>query len=129
MVTRRSLHSLTGGWRRGNKSAGKDANRKLFLEQLEDRRLLAVGPQIIGIQPNDGDLLLFDEPDQIRSTAPRELLFRFDENQIFDASKLDGIQITRSNLDAVSADEETRVWWWYSPGDGDGVIRTSLFIH
>ena len=37
--------------------------------------------------------------------------------------------VTRSNLDAVSADEETRVWWWYSPGDGDGVIRTSLFIH
>ena len=76
-----------------------DGKRKMFLEQLEDRRLLAVGPQIIGIQPNDGDLLAFDDPQQIRSTAPRELLFRFDENQVFDTANLDGIQITRANLD------------------------------
>ena len=103
MVIRRSLRSPAGGWRMGKNSAGKDATRKLFLEQLEDRRLLAVGPQIIGIQPNDGELLLFDEPDQIRNTAPRELLFRFDENQVFDTGNLDGIQITRSNLDSEFA--------------------------
>ncbi|MEE2685273.1 MAG: Ig-like domain-containing protein [Planctomycetota bacterium] len=106
MVIRRSRPSPARGWRTGKNSAGKDANRKLFLEQLEDRRLLAVGPQIIGIQPNDGDLLLFDQPDQIRNTAPRELLFRFDENQVFSNANLDviksgqgGIRITRANLD------------------------------
>ena len=67
MVIRRSLRSPAGGWRTSKNSAGKDATRKLFLEQREDRRLLAVGPQIIGIQPNDGGLLLFDQPDQIRT--------------------------------------------------------------
>ncbi|MFP6752793.1 MAG: hypothetical protein VB855_14025, partial [Pirellulaceae bacterium] len=103
MVIRRSRPSPARGWRTGKSSAGKDANRKLFLEQLEDRRLLAVGPQIIGIQPNDGDLLLFDQPDQIRNTAPRELLFRFDENQVFDTANLEGIQITGSNLDGQFA--------------------------
>ena len=103
MVIRRSRPSPQGRWRTGKNSAGRDANRKLFLEQLEDRRLLAVGPQIIGIQPNDGDLLSFDEPDQIRNTAPRELLFRFDENQVFDASNLEGIQVTRANLDGEFA--------------------------
>ena len=80
-------------------SKSPDASRQLFLESLEDRRLLAVGPQLIGIQPNDGELLPFDNPDYIRETAPRDLLFRFDENQVFDPGNLDGIQITRSNLD------------------------------
>ncbi|MGY8734076.1 MAG: hypothetical protein ACKVK0_18240, partial [Pirellulales bacterium] len=48
-------------------------------------------------------------PDYIRTTAPRDLLFRFDENQVFDSTDLDGIQITRSNLDGdfTSASVET----------------------
>ena len=58
--------------------------RRMFLENLEDRRLLAVGPQLVGVQTNDGDLLREDRPDQIRTIAPRELTFRFDENQQFD---------------------------------------------
>lgn len=77
-----------------------DRKRKLFLENLEDRRLLTVGPQLIGIQPNDGELLLFDqESPYIRESAPRDLTFRFDENQIFESGNLDGVQITRANLD------------------------------
>ena len=77
-----------------------DSKRKLFLENLEDRRLLTVGPQLIGIQPNDGELISLnaDNP-QIRESAPRDLTFRFDENQIFAPGQLDGIQITRANLD------------------------------
>ena len=77
-----------------------DSKRKLFLENLEDRRLLTVGPQLIGIQPNDGELLPFNsEQAYIRDTAPRDLTFRFDENQVFNSNNLDGIQITRSNTD------------------------------
>jgi len=77
-----------------------DSKRKLFLENLEDRRLLTVGPQLIGIQPNDGELISLnaDNP-QIRESAPRDLTFRFDENQTFAPGQLDGIQITRANLD------------------------------
>ncbi len=79
---------------------GVDRKRKLFLENLEDRRLLTVGPQLIGIQPNDGELIsLSSDTPQIRESAPRDLTFRFDENQIFETGRLDGIQITRANLD------------------------------
>ncbi len=78
----------------------RDTKRRLFLESLEDRRLLTVGPQLIGIQPNDGELLPFDaEHTYIRDTAPRDLTFRFDENQVFNANDLSGIQITRANFD------------------------------
>ena len=100
--------------RRSSSSQGKlqadRHKRQMLLETLEDRRLLAVGPQLIGIQPNDGDLLRPDDPDQIRDIAPRELRFRFDENQIFTQAQYDeifleskGIQITRSTLDGEFA--------------------------
>ena len=94
-LLRKGKHML----RNKNQDKPRVASRQLFLESLEDRRLLAVGPQLIGIQPNDGELLPFDNPDHIRTTAPRDLLFRFDENQVFNPADLDGIQITRSNLD------------------------------
>ena len=104
MATRKNRPDLLGKRgqmkrqeRRGNRA--RDAKRRLLLETLEDRRLLAVGPQLIGIQPNDGELLPFDDPNHIRNTAPRELVFRFDENQAFDTNNLDGIQVTRANLD------------------------------
>ncbi|MFL2870789.1 MAG: NF038122 family metalloprotease, partial [Pirellulaceae bacterium] len=106
MATRKNRPDLLGKRgqmkrqeRRGNRA--RDSKRKLLLETLEDRRLLAVGPQLIGIQPNDGDLLPFDDPNHIRNTAPSELVFRFDENQVFTSDNLDGIQITRSKLDGV----------------------------
>ena len=94
-LLRKGKHML----RNKNQDKPRVASRQLFLESLEDRRLLAVGPQLIGIQPNDGELLPFDNPDYIRTTAPRDLLFRFDENQVFDPTDLGGIQITRSSLD------------------------------
>lgn len=31
--------------------------RRVLLESLEPRQMLAVGPQLIGIQPNNGELL------------------------------------------------------------------------
>ena len=76
------------------------------MERLEERQLLAVGPQLISIQPNRGDLLA---DGQIRHEPPRELLFHFQANASIDASSLpqnpesptssDSIQIWRSGQD------------------------------
>ncbi|MFV2066255.1 MAG: hypothetical protein ACC645_04695, partial [Pirellulales bacterium] len=66
------------------------------MEALEDRMLLALGPQLIAIQPNSGEVL-FDG--DVRRVAPQDLTFRFDEGQAIDPRTLDGIRITRSGLD------------------------------
>src|SRR5688572_15545953 len=76
--------------------------RRMLLESLERRDLMAVGPQLIGIQPNNDALLRFDRTD-IRNVSPQELVFKFDENQRFTAESLRDqpgrIQITRSGRD------------------------------
>ncbi|MEC7565996.1 MAG: Ig-like domain-containing protein [Planctomycetota bacterium] len=104
-----------------------DASRQLFLESLEDRRLLAVGPQLIGIQPNDGELLPFDNPNYIRDTAPRELLFNFDENQIFNPSDLSGIQITRANLDHDFTPANVTTNFGLLDSSGNDVVLVKFF--
>ncbi|WP_231615288.1 tandem-95 repeat protein [Novipirellula artificiosorum] len=71
--------------------------RQHLLETLEARQLLA-GPQLIGIQPNEGDLIV---DGSVRESAPRVLTFRFDQDQQIDANTLDGIRITRSGQDDV----------------------------
>ncbi|MBM4092493.1 MAG: hypothetical protein FJ276_24180, partial [Planctomycetes bacterium] len=83
-------------------------DRGLRIEPLESRQLLAVGPQLVGIQPNVGELL--DDGD-IRNTAPRELSFLFNSAADIRRSSLptdeanpspyDSIQITRSGLDGT----------------------------
>ncbi len=70
--------------------------RNMLLEHLEQRQLLAVGPQLIGIQPNNSDLIV---DGSVRNQAPRELTFRFDDAQRIDPQTLDGIRITRSGSD------------------------------
>ena len=69
----------------------------LQLEALEPRQLLA---QLIGILPNDGQLL---EEGQILHVAPTQLTFRFDETPpALDPSTIPAnIVITRSGLDGV----------------------------
>ena len=67
------------------------------METLEPRQLLA-GPQLIGIQPNEGALI---ENGTVRDTAPRVLTFGFDEDQIIDDSTLSGIRLTRSGDDGL----------------------------
>lgn len=70
-------------------------DRKGLLQALEQRQLLA-GPDLIGIQPNEGSLL----QDQGRLTVqPRELVFNFDDATEIDPATLDGIKITRSGGD------------------------------
>ncbi|MDA9840876.1 hypothetical protein N9C08_03475, partial [Rubripirellula sp.] len=86
-----------------NFSKGRPDGRKLnrskrrrhILETLESRQLLA-GPQLIGIQPNVGELIV--EGSTIE-TAPRVLTLRFDQNQIIDAGTFDGIKISRAGDD------------------------------
>lgn len=70
--------------------------RRCLLETLEARQMLAAGPRLIGIQPNNSDLI---ENGVVRSIAPRELTFRFDDSQVIDANTLSGIRITRSGGD------------------------------
>ena len=70
--------------------------RRYLLEMLEPRQLLAVGPQLIGVQPNNSDLLNNNET---LVQSPRELHFRFDDAQVIDAATLNGIRITRSGGD------------------------------
>ncbi|HUE72938.1 MAG TPA: GEVED domain-containing protein [Pirellulaceae bacterium] len=78
--------------------------RKLHLEYLEDRRVMATGPTLIALLPNSNVPLSFTGND-VLNIAPRELLFRFSEGQSIDpASVQQGIRITRSGLDGVFGD-------------------------
>ncbi|HBE67622.1 MAG TPA: hypothetical protein DDW52_05675, partial [Planctomycetaceae bacterium] len=74
------------------------AARRILLETLEARQLLAVGPQLLSIQPNTGDLL---ESGDILNQSPRELVFRFDDGAGIDPESLDGISVVRSGDDGV----------------------------
>ncbi|MEO1618712.1 MAG: PPC domain-containing protein, partial [Planctomycetota bacterium] len=75
----------------------RDEKRRTLLESLESRQLLA-GPDLIGIQPNEGDLLTDGET---LTFSPNELVFRFDDNTLIDESTLDAIRITRAGEDGV----------------------------
>ena len=76
--------------------SGPAAQRGMQVESLEERMLLAVGPQLVGITPNEGELL---RDNDVRNISPQELVFRFDSSQVIDPATLNGIQITRSGLD------------------------------
>ena len=89
--------SSTSRQRRNKPSETRKSRRQHLLETLESRQLLA-GPQLIGIQPNEGALI---EDGSERSTAPRVLTFGFDEAQIIDSTTFEGIRITRSGQDGV----------------------------
>ena len=93
MTIRRSRKSLNS-FRQRKLQSKQRHDRRMLLEQLEDRRLLAF--DLIGVQPADGSLLL---PDDIRNTDLRELHFRFDDSSAIDPQTLGGIQLTRSGFD------------------------------
>ncbi|MFM7072949.1 MAG: hypothetical protein ACKO38_14265, partial [Planctomycetota bacterium] len=72
--------------------------RVMRSEPLEDRRVMA-GPQLVGILPDDGQLLGLNDT---LNVAPLDLTFRFDQNQTLDfATAATGIQIWRAGLDGV----------------------------
>ena len=70
--------------------------RQMLSEHLESRQLLIAGPLLVGVQPNNSDLLVDGD---VRTEAPRELTFRFDDAQIIDAATLDGIRLTQAGGD------------------------------
>ncbi|MFO0940772.1 MAG: pre-peptidase C-terminal domain-containing protein [Pirellulales bacterium] len=82
--------------KKARRSDARSRVRRILSEQLEQRQLFAVGPHLIGIQPNNSDLLV---DGSVANTSPRELVFRFDESQVINAGTLDGIRITRSGGD------------------------------
>ena len=57
-------------------SLQRNKQRRMLLELLESRELMAIGPQLIGIQPNNDALLRFDRTD-IRNVSPQELIFKY----------------------------------------------------
>ena len=108
MTTGRKRRSSSQLMKRRQKRVSRQklgARRALQLESLEDRRLLALGPQLIGVQPNGGDLLAEGD---IRNVAPQELTFRFNEGQIIDEATLDAIQVTRAGGDGQFVAASTR---------------------
>jgi len=74
----------------------KTGTRSFRPESLEERQLLAVGPQLISIQPNSGNVL---SNGVVSNVAPQQLTFVFDESQQIDATSLAGIRITRAGFD------------------------------
>ncbi|MCO8121426.1 tandem-95 repeat protein [Stieleria sp. TO1_6] len=81
------------GKRRERKA--RDLRRRQLFQTLEQRHLLA-GPQLIGIQPNEGALIT---EGSVRDSSPRVLTFGFDDAQVLDAQTFDGIQISRAGED------------------------------
>ncbi|MBC8355867.1 MAG: choice-of-anchor L domain-containing protein [Planctomycetes bacterium] len=73
-------------------------SRRSLLEPLEQRQLLAVGPQLAGIQLNDGDLL---RDGSVRQISPSELVFSFNDGAAIDPDTLSGIRLTRSGGDGL----------------------------
>jgi hypothetical protein len=131
MAIRSSRGSSFGSWKQHRQVRVKRkraAKREFLLEKLEDRTLLAiVGPQLAGIQPTDGDLLALDGS-SVRSIAPRELTFRFDENQQIDPNTLNGVRIVRSGLDGDFANGVVEVTPGYigvgaAPNQNEVIVR------
>ncbi|MEX0938829.1 MAG: NF038122 family metalloprotease [Pirellulales bacterium] len=79
------------------------------LEKLENRVLLALSPQLVSIQPNDGELLNLDGGANLREVAPRDLNLRFDDGQILNPDTLDGVRILRSGFDGEFANDSILV--------------------
>lgn len=70
--------------------------RSLRLEPCEERRLLAVGPQLITVGSAPG---VFIQDGQTLRESPRELELTFDDGQIIDPDTLGGIQLVRAGFD------------------------------
>ena len=59
--------------------------RKLQLEFLEQRQLLAVGPRLVEVLPNVGDPI---EQNDVLHQAPNQLKLVFDSSDVIDSATL-----------------------------------------
>ncbi|MEX2176014.1 MAG: PPC domain-containing protein, partial [Pirellulaceae bacterium] len=72
-------------------------SRRMHLERLEERRVMATGPTLTATIPNSG---LFLNANDTLNVAPREMRFRFAEGQVIDpATVAGGFRVVRSGLD------------------------------
>ncbi|MBC8873164.1 MAG: hypothetical protein H8E44_27335, partial [Planctomycetes bacterium] len=76
----------------------RQLGRQLVHETLEQRVLLAIGPELFAVRPNDGELFEHDEVNLL-NVAPREFNLLFKGGADLDPDTLDGIRVTRSNGD------------------------------
>jgi len=82
----------------------KQLVRSSLLESLEARHLMAAGPQLIGVQPNEGSLISLGSSGAtatVLNVSPREIVLRFDDTAALDANTLTGIQVKRSGSDGI----------------------------
>ena len=125
LADRLGLVGRDGSTRKSGKRSSSARNRRAAIERrlntqmLEPRQLLA-GPELVGIQPNSGQLIqggssLGNAPlvnPTVLQTSPNELLFQFDDNSSIDVSTLlnsvgvnddsvspKGLSITRAGTD------------------------------
>ena len=78
--------------------------RSSLLESLEARHLMAVGPHLAGVQPNEGSLIALGSSSAnatVLNVSPREIVLRFDDTSALDANTLSGIQFKRAGSDGI----------------------------
>ncbi|MEQ1825450.1 MAG: pre-peptidase C-terminal domain-containing protein [Pirellula sp.] len=78
--------------------------RRSLLESLEARHLMAAGPQLIGVQPNEGSVIALGSTGAnatVLNVSPREIVLRFDDTAALDPNTLTGIQVKRSGSDGI----------------------------
>lgn len=86
------------------KKRKRSLTRLSLLESLEARHLMAAGPQLIGVQPNEGSLIALGSTGAnatVLNTSPRELVLRFDDSSAIDSNTFSGIQIKRAGADGI----------------------------
>ena len=95
--------SSSGNRNDRDKQRKKHLLRRSVLESLETRNLMTTGPQLIGVQPNEGSLIALGATSTptVLQTSPRELVLRFNDGAEIDANTLSGIQIKRAGADGV----------------------------
>ncbi|MHB0959585.1 MAG: tandem-95 repeat protein [Pirellulaceae bacterium] len=97
-------------WRKRSRELQRSrARRNLFVETLEERRLLAVGPELLEIRV-DGRAI---ENGDVRHDAFRELLFRFDTGDVISPASLAGFQLSRAGANGILGDVDDVI---VSPG-------------
>ena len=95
--------SSTGNRTDRDRQRKKQLLRRSVLESLETRNLMTTGPQLVGVQPNEGSLIALaaSSTPTVLQTSPRELVLRFNDGAELDANTLSGIQIKRAGADGV----------------------------
>ncbi|MHB9077543.1 MAG: Ig-like domain-containing protein [Pirellulaceae bacterium] len=107
--SRTSLHGIERWRKRSREMQRSRARRNLFVETLEERRLLAVGPELLEIRVDgrtiaDGD---------VRHDAFRELVFQFDTDDAINPATLAGFQLSRAGANGILGDVDDVI---VSPG-------------